>query len=180
MLQNLGWVGFIWFIFTSLVMFIILFSKIRLEPAQPKFSPQIGVGPAQLDFLKNIWVEPAQPIFFLKNRLDPAESKFISKTELSRLNPHFSPLSFFALFFFFFSSWAGSTRIFFLLWLNSGKKKGMMVCMDSGWLRVARGGSGAKAPPLAARPKKKSPVATKQSILPCANCPRPPCCMYIQ
>jgi len=28
------------------------------------------------------------------------------------------------------------------------------VRMDSGWLRVARGGSRAKAPPLAARPKK--------------------------
>jgi len=26
--------------------------------------------------------------------------------------------------------------------------------MDSGWLRVERGGSGVKAPPLAARPKK--------------------------
>ena len=37
---------------------------------------------------------------------------------------------------------------------KEGKKKEhkMTVCMGSGWWRVARGGSGAKAPPLAARP----------------------------
>ena len=40
-------------------------------------------------------------------------------------------------------------------WLNSKiwpKNWGKTVRMKSGWLRVARGGSGAKAPPLAARP----------------------------
>ena len=43
---------------------------------------------------------------------------------------------------------AGST------WKNRLKRwwKRLTVRLDSGWLRVARGGSGAKAPPLAERP----------------------------
>jgi len=95
-----------------------------------------------------IRVEPAQPIFFSEIRVD-----------LAQLDN-----------FFKHSSWAGLTRFFFhkfessrlnpnfdFLWLNSKNVKkmgfGRTVRMSSGVLRVARGGSGAKAPPLAARPK---------------------------
>jgi len=38
------------------------------------------------------------------------------------------------------------------------------VRMDSGWLRVARGGSGADAPPLAARPNQSAGLLAQKGI----------------
>jgi len=86
-----------------------------------------------------------------------------SKIGWSRLNSIFFERSILTKFFWNLFCWVEPAQVVFvfslvsphfsllLLWLNP--EKTTTIRMHSGWLRVARGGFGAKAPPLAARPE---------------------------
>jgi len=115
---------------------------------------------------------------FSKIRVDPLNTN-VCKFALSRFHLIYShKLGWVQQFFFskFVLRRKPYSRLLYSGSTQGGKKEWWSVwtLADCEWRATAQSPSACRAP------QKKSPVATKQSILPCANCPRPPCCMYIQ
>jgi len=152
--QASGWAGWTW----------LFFPRIWLSRLNPVDFSKIWVEPVQPNSFSKIWVEPAQPSFFCEVTGKPTRTT--SCPHNTNLGPKFGLGPHFGLSLPN-SGWeykkstrkenekyTKSTRK--VHWLNPNFLKNKVfwekIRIDSGWRRVARDGSGAKAPPLAVHP----------------------------
>jgi len=136
------------------------FSLTRLDPFFPQ---KFGLSRLNPIFFRKFELSQLNPIFFQNPGWAGLTRRFPTAQNCSKIpkQPFFQVWVELAQLGFLTSglsmAWTGLAWTGPVHWLNSKnvKKSGFWgtVHMVSGWLRVARGGSGAKAPPLAARPK---------------------------